>query len=150
MYKVMSSRQVVYMVELVGQLEAGREVPREKKSYNHIAGKWRNNHPEASCYITGVMLNCPQRQSLFLPLLVSSLSLSLVIHPSIHPSREHQQCLCSGLHQRITDSKRPAGSRKPALLSRIHSHCQGELLNMRQLFHQHIKRLLLNQCRVWV
>lgn len=28
----MSSRQVVYMVELVGQLEAGREVPRERKA----------------------------------------------------------------------------------------------------------------------
>lgn len=55
-----------------------------EKSCNHIPGKWRNNHPEVSCYITGVMLNYPQRQSL-LSLFLSHHYLSLVIHPSVHP-----------------------------------------------------------------
>ena len=57
-----------------------------------------------------------------------SLSLSL----SIYPFREHQQRFCPGLHQRLSDSERPAGQRKPTLLSRIHSHCQGEPLNVRR------------------
>lgn len=76
--------------------------------------------------------------------------ISVSLSPSIHPSREHQQRFCPGLHQRVPDGERPVGQRKPTLLSRIHSHCQGELLNGRQLFHQCIKRELLNQCSVWV
>lgn len=48
-------------------------------------------------------------------------------------SRKHQQCFCLGLHQRLPDGERPAGQRKPALLSRIHSQGQGERPNERQL-----------------
>lgn len=101
--------------------------------------------PEVPRYIPGVMLNYPQRQA-HLSLCLSYLCLSL----TIHPSREHQQRFCPGLHQRVPDGERPVGQRKPTLFSRIHSHCQGELLNGRQLFHQCIKRELLNQCSVWV
>lgn len=148
MYKVMSSRQVVYMVELVGELEA--KALRERKKA--VITLQENGEIIIQRFLATSPVLCRITHSVshFLSLCLSHHCLSLVTDPSIHPSREHQQCLCSGLHQRITDSKRPAGSRKPALLSRIHSHCQGESLNMRQLFHQRIKRLLLNQCRVWV
>lgn len=70
-----------------------------------------------------------------LPFNLSPLSASLSLHPYVHPFRKHQQRLRPGLHQRISDCQRAAGSRKPALLGRIHPHRQGELLNSRQLFH---------------
>lgn len=79
-----------------------------------------------------------------LPVLSPSLSLSL----TIHPSREHQQRFCLGLHQRVSYGEWPAGQRKPTVLSRIYSYCQGELLNGRQLFQRRMKRQLLNQCSV--
>lgn len=55
--------------------------------------------------------------------------LSISIHPSVLPTREHQQCFFPGLHQRCPDGEWSAGQRKPTLLSRIHAYCQGELIN---------------------
>lgn len=49
---------------------------------------------------------------------------------SLTPSRKHKQCFCPGLHQWIPDSEWAAGQRKPPLLSRILSDCQGELPNV--------------------
>lgn len=112
-----------------------QETRQHSKSHIHIA--WNRDvliaHPlpslpEAPHCISGVMLNYPQRQ-FRLSLWLSYLCLS----PSIHPSREHQQRFCPGLHQWVPDSEWPAGQRKPTLLSRIHSHRQGELLNGRWL-----------------
>lgn len=83
-------------------------------------------------------------------------------------SRKHQQCFCPGLHQRLPDCERPVGQRKPTLLGRILSHCQGERLNEQQLgnggglclesrsklFHSRIKSSwyvsVINQCSIWI
>lgn len=102
----------------------------QSESRIHIA--WNSDvhiaHPrrllsETPCCISGVMLNYPPRQ---IRLSLSPSNPDSFSFP-IHLSREHQQCFRPGLHQRVPDSEWPAGPRKPTLLSRIHSHCQGEL-----------------------
>lgn len=148
----MWKRQLVDWLEVLGQTTAVRDEIQRSRSYINIT--WRREvhiaRPPfllsaAPCCIPGVMLNYP----FVCPTWLSYLSLS------IHLSREHQQCFRPGLHQRVPDSEWPAGQRKPTLLSRIHSHCQGELMNGRRLeglsqprqgiekrFHQWIKREL--------
>lgn len=120
-----------------------RQVERQKtaqqKSYPYCM-KWRHEHSSSttfpcrgsSLYPRGYVELSTTPIS-FVPLTLLSLSLSLSRSLSIHPFREHQQCFCPGLHQRVPDSEWPAGQRKPTLLSRIHSHRQGELLNRRRL-----------------
>lgn len=141
-------RQVVDRVEVWVSLR--QEERQELYSY---CMKCRHTHSSSTTFAsTGsplhprgyVELSATPGAFVPLPVLSPSLSLSL----TIHPSREHQQRFCLGLHQRVSYGERPAGQRKPTVLSRIHSHCQGELLNGRQLFQWRMKRQLLNQCSV--
>lgn len=167
----MQESQVVDRLEVVGQ-------PKGDKSCIHIAWN-RDIHiahpppslPRAPCCKGGSQglcwiihnVSCVGPSDFLI-------SVSASLSSSIHPSREHQQRFCRGLHQRVPDSEWPAGQRKPTLLSRIHSHCQGELLlngrrsgveelsqprkGIESLFYCWINRELwydsvLNQCSVW-